>query len=263
MESVRIGELEIAYRRAGDGPPLVLLHGAASDGRVWSRQLDALADELTVIAWDEPGSGGSSDPPAGFGLADYADCLASLIESLGLGRAHVGGLSWGGVIAQELYRRHPKLVGSLILIDTYAGWKGSLSEAECEQRRAIALEQASAPGTDFAQALPGLFSASAPAAVIDELEAIMADTRPATLRRTAVIIAECDLRDLLPAITVPTVLIWGQADARSPLSIAEVMRDLIPGSRLIVIPEAGHVSNMEQPARVNRAIRDFCRSTPL
>ena len=72
MEVVRSHGLEIAYRRAGAGPPLVLVHGAASDGRLWQPQLNALADEFTVIAWDETGAGHSSDPPPDFGLAGYA-----------------------------------------------------------------------------------------------------------------------------------------------------------------------------------------------
>src|SRR5687768_12684255 len=102
--------LEVAYRRAGDGPPLVFLHGATSDGRLWQPQLAALADEFTVVAWDEPGAGGSSDIPGDFELADYADCLAALIEHLELGAAHVAGLSWGGTVALELYRLRPDLV---------------------------------------------------------------------------------------------------------------------------------------------------------
>ena len=81
----RVHGLDIAYERHGQGPPLVLLHGALSDSRFWRRQLEGLAGEFTVVAWDEPGAGQSSDPPADFTLADFADCLAELIETLGLG----------------------------------------------------------------------------------------------------------------------------------------------------------------------------------
>jgi pimeloyl-ACP methyl ester carboxylesterase len=72
--------------------------------------------------------------PAGFGLVDYADCLAALIGALALGPAHIAGISWGGTVAQELYRGRPELVAPLILIDTYAGWKGSRPEEEVEAR---------------------------------------------------------------------------------------------------------------------------------
>jgi pimeloyl-ACP methyl ester carboxylesterase len=260
MPSVDVGGLEIAYERSGKGPPLILLHGAASDGREWRPQLEGLADELDVLAWDEPGAGRSSDPPRDFGLADYADCVAQFMDGLGLASAHIGGLSWGGVLAQELYRRHSERVGSLILIDTYAGWKGSLPEAECEQRLAACLEQASVRANEFAPMLPGLFAPGAPASLVAELDAIMVDTRPDSLRRTAVAMAACDHRDLLPQIDVPTLLVWGEADARSSVGVAAQFRDAIPGARLVLIPNAGHMSNMEQPALFNAAVREFCRA---
>ena len=106
-------------------------HGAASDARLWRPQLASLADEFTVVAWDEPGAGRSSDVPAQFGLADYAACFAALIEALALGPAHVAGISWGGTVVQELYRHRPELVATLVLVDTYAGWKGSLPRTRC------------------------------------------------------------------------------------------------------------------------------------
>ena len=134
VETIRANGIEIAYERRGQGPPLVLAHGAASDGRFWRPQLDALADAFTVVAWDEPGAGRSSDVRADFGLADYADCLAAVIEALALGPAHVAGISWGGTVVQELYRRHPELVATLVLVDTYAGWKGSLPPEEVRAR---------------------------------------------------------------------------------------------------------------------------------
>jgi pimeloyl-ACP methyl ester carboxylesterase len=109
---VRANGLEIAYERVGDGPPLVLVHGGAEDGRVWRPQLAALAGEFTVVAWDEPGAGRSSDVPADFALADYAHCLAAVIDDLALGPAHVAGISWGGTLVQELYRNHPRLVAT-------------------------------------------------------------------------------------------------------------------------------------------------------
>ena len=88
------------------------------DFRTWRPQLAALADEFTVVAWDEPGAGRASDVPADFALADYADCLTALIDALDLGAAHVAGLSWGGTVALELYRHHPELVATLLLVDT-------------------------------------------------------------------------------------------------------------------------------------------------
>jgi pimeloyl-ACP methyl ester carboxylesterase len=158
VEFLEAGGLEIAYERVGAGPPLVFVHGAAEDSRIWQPQLVGLADEFTVVAWDEPGAGRSSDPPEGFGLADFADGLAALIETVELGPAHIAGLSWGGTVVLELYRRHPALVATLIMIDTYAGWKGSVSADEVGARVAGARQMLAAPHQDFDPTLPGLFA---------------------------------------------------------------------------------------------------------
>jgi pimeloyl-ACP methyl ester carboxylesterase len=149
VEFVPANGLDIACERVGEGPPLVLVHGAPADGRLWHPQLAALADEFTVVAWDEPGAGRSSDLPVGFGLTDYANCLAALIEALSLGPAHVAGISWGGTVALELYRHHPELVATLILADTYAGWKGSLPEQEVRARVAVLHRTLAAPAEEF------------------------------------------------------------------------------------------------------------------
>ena len=109
MKSMDVDGLRIAYECVGDGAPLILLHGYVGDGEAaWRLQVDALADEFTVVVWDAPGAGGSSDPPESFGIAGYADCLASFIRGLDLDRPHVAGLSFGGIVALELSRRHPR-----------------------------------------------------------------------------------------------------------------------------------------------------------
>ncbi len=265
MPVVTVNGLDVAYRRAGAGPAIVLAHGGASDGREWGPQLDGLADEFTVVAWDEPGSGGSSDLPPDFGLGDFADALAGLIEALDLAPAHVGGLSWGGTLVLELYRRRPDLVGTLILCDTYAGWKGSLPAAEVEARVAGVMRSLEAPPEEFdaASALPGLFAAEPEPEVVAELEAIMAETRPDSLRQEIVAMAATDQRDLLPRVAVPTLLVWGAEDARSPVAtVARQFEEAIPGAELVVIPGAGHMANLEQPAEFNGAVRAFCRAHP-
>ena len=260
MPVVQANGLEIAYERAGEGPPLVLVHGGAVDARMWRPQLAALADEFTVVAWDEPGAGRSSDVPATFAMADYADCLAALIEALALGPAHVAGLSWGGTVVQELYRRHPGLVATLILADTYAGWKGSLPEREV-QARVEGLRQSLAADT-FDPTLPGLFAGDPPSELVLLLEEMAADVRRESMRTALLVMAQTDQRDLLPRIAVPTLLLWGELDARSPLAIAHELQQAIPNSELVVIPGAGHVSNLEQPEAFNDAVRRFCRAHP-
>jgi pimeloyl-ACP methyl ester carboxylesterase len=197
--------------------------------------------------------------PAEFGLADYANCLAALIEALALGRAHVAGLSWGGTVVQELYRLHPDLVATLILVDTYAGWKGSLPEAEVRARVAGVRQMLAAPAEEFDPTLPGLFAGDPPAKFVPLLEEMAATARPESLRTQLFVMAEADQRDLLPHIAVPTLLIWGELDARSPLSVARQFEQAIPDTKLVVIPGSGHVSNLKQPEQFNDAVREFCR----
>ena len=262
VEVVRANGLEIVYERAGKGRPLVFVHGAAVDGRIWQPQLAALANEFTVVAWDEPGAGGSSDVPADFGLPDYASCLAALIDDVGLGPAHVAGLSWGGTVVLELYREYPELVATLILIDTYAGWKGSLPEEEVHARVEGLRQMLAVPDDHFDPTLPGWFAGDPPAEFVPLLEEMAADVRPESLRHQLLLMAEADQRDLLPCITVPTLLIWGEQDVRSPLSVARQFERAIPATRLVVISDCGHVSNLEQPERVNGAVREFCHAHP-
>ncbi|PRY69361.1 pimeloyl-ACP methyl ester carboxylesterase [Glaciihabitans tibetensis] len=262
MRFVDADGLGIAYERVGDGPPLVFAHGAASDGRIWKPQLDGLSDEFTVVAWDEPGAGRSSDLPNDFGLADVADGLATVVMTLDGGPAHVAGQSWGGTVVLELYRRHPQLVATLILIDTYAGWKGSLSTDEVRARSADARTMLAAPDGEFTPTIPGLFADGPPPESLALLAAIAADIRPSSLRFQLAIMAETDLRELLPTIAVPTLLIWGQRDTRSPLYVAHQFEDAISDATLVVIDGAGHESPLERPQQVNAAIRKFCRAHP-
>lgn len=261
MPVLHMDGLRIAYEREGEGPPLVLLHGALADARVWRAQIAALSHEFEVIAWDAPGAGRSSDPAKPFAMADWADCLRHLLAHLGIGPAHVAGLSWGGSLAIELYRRHADAVLSLILADTYAGWRGSLSAEACDARLEMALRTSRmAPSELAAHWLPSLVSSSTPAEVREELTAVLADSHPAGLRLMAHSMADSDLREVLPGIDVPTLLLWGERDERSPLSVAEEMRDAIPGARLAVLPGVGHDSNIEDPEGFNHQVRGFCRS---
>jgi pimeloyl-ACP methyl ester carboxylesterase len=262
MDQVEVAGLRVAYRRAGQGAPLVLLHGGLADSREWRRQLEGLADEFTVVAWDAPGCGGSSDPPAAWRLGDYADCLAGLIHALELGRPHVGGLSWGGGLALELYRRHPQVPRSLVLASAYAGWAGSLPPEVVAERLERALREAELPPQQWVPGwLPGLFSDAVAAAVVQEALAMMLEVRPAGMRPMLQGFAEADLREVLPRIQVPTLLLYGDADRRSPPEV--VARDLhakVPGSRLVVLPGVGHQWDMEAPDRFNAEVRSFLRS---
>lgn len=261
MEHALAKGLSIAYQRAGHGPAIVLLHGFSLDSRSWKPQVDALSDQFTVIAWDAPGAGQSQDPPPSFGISDWADALAALLDLARIERAHLIGISWGGLLAQEFYRHHASRVTSLVLAGTYAGWKGSLSEAVPEQRLEAALVDSTlAPGAFVHKYLPDMFGGMATSDVRRDLAAIMADVHPAGFRLMARALARADTRELLPMIDVPTLLVWGDADTRSPLRVAHAMRDAIPGARLEVIAGAGHLSNLERPTEFTTIVRNFCEA---
>ncbi|MFJ9390529.1 alpha/beta fold hydrolase [Nocardioides sp. NPDC101246] len=256
MDVVEIDGLRIACRRAGDGPAVVFVHGGAEDSRCWTPQLDALADEFTVVAWDEPGAGGSSDVPAGFELSDYADHLAGLIRALDISPCTLVGLSWGVTVILELYRRRPEVARSLVLADGYAGWRGSLGADEADARLAGLRDQ---PEGAFDPTLPGLFAGPPPADFVPLLEAMSADVRRHSMLTALTAMAQADLTDVLATIQVPTQLIWGALDARSPLSVAHEFERRIPGADLAVIPDCGHVSNLEAPEAFNDILRFFLR----
>ena len=256
MDVAEIDGLDIAYRRAGNGPVVVFVHGGAEDGRTWSPQLDALADEFTVIAWDEPGAGGSSDVPTGFGLSDYSDSLAGLIRALDVAPCALVGISWGVTVILELYRRHPSVVRSLVLADGYAGWRGSLGADEADARLAGLRDQ---PADTFDPTLPGLFAGPLPARFAPLMEAMSADVRRHSMLTALTAMARADLTEVLDTIQVPTQLVWGALDARSPLSVAHEFERRIPGADLAVIPGCGHVSNLEAPEAFNDILRFFLR----
>jgi len=261
LQSVDVAGLRIAYRRAGQGEPLLLLHGGFSDSREWRRQLDGLDDTFDVIAVDCLGCGGSTDPPAGFTLEHYADSLAGFLAALDVHSAHVGGLSFGSMFAFVLYQHHPEIPRSLILAGAYAGWAGSLSEAEVSRRRQWVSDILDRPvaewGPDF---LATVYRHPIPPTVLAEAMEILRDLRPDGFARVTDAFFYADLRHVLPRITVPSLLLYGERDERSPLSVARELHKQIRGSQLVVIPGAGHGLNAEAPEEFNAAVREFLRA---
>jgi pimeloyl-ACP methyl ester carboxylesterase len=258
VHSVEVEGLRVAYGRAGQGSPLVLLHGGWEDHRIWRPQLEGLAKDFTVVAWDAPGCGRSADPPGGWRMADYADCLAAWLGAVGVERPHVLGLSWGGTLALELYRRHPAVPSSLVLASSYAGWAGSLPREVVAKRLERAIGELGRPPEEWAAAyIPGFLTDAAPPGLAGEIEAIMHDLHPEGSRTMLSAMAEADLREVLPRIEVPTLLLYGELDTRSPLDVAEDLHRSIPGSRLVVLPGVGHLASAEQPDEFNAAVRGF------
>lgn len=215
LERVSVGDLSIEYTIDGHGDLLVLVHGGLSDHRVWGRQIRMSATGYTVVAWDAPGTGGSSDPPDDFSIADYADCLGRLIDTLGLGPAHVVGHSFGGGLAIALCDRRPEIVRSLILAGAYAGWKGSLPPGEIEARLEGVLASLDDKPALIEMLISTLFETTSDPEVGEMSRAILSDFRPGPARTMALAFAEADLTPTLGRISVPTLVIHGEKDVRA------------------------------------------------
>ena len=261
MGRVAIGSMRISYDRAGHGPPLVLLHGFFCDRSLWRRQLADLSDEFMVVAPDLPGCGDSSDPPETFLIADFAANVVSFIRALDLERPHVLGLSLGSVVALELYRQQPELAATLILASAYAGWRGSLSTEIVERRLERTVQQTYLPPEIWIKdwVTPGLLSEKAPPGLVDEVSAMVSAFHPLGARAMTRAVAAADMRDVLPRIQVPTLLIYGDKDARSPISVGAEIHERIAGSELVVIRGVGHLCNVEASDRFNSEVRRFLR----
>jgi pimeloyl-ACP methyl ester carboxylesterase len=257
---VTVRGLRIAYDRAGQGPPLVLMHGIGADASAWRTQLDGLSDAFDVIAWDAPGYGRSSDPPRDWPMAEYADYLAGFLDALGIAKAHLLGQSWGGVLAQEFYRDHADRVASLILSDTTLGGDATRDDGETRlQARLHALETMTP--AEYARArAPQLLAPDPPADVLREVEAIFARIHPTGFRSAAIALAHADVRAVLPRIRMPTLVLCGERDQVTAPALGTRLIGEIPHARKVVFPGVGHLNNMEQPDQYNATVREFLQS---
>jgi pimeloyl-ACP methyl ester carboxylesterase len=258
VEHVDVDGMRIAYACAGSGPPLVMLHGAPSDSRIWQWMLPDLSRDHTVLAWDAPGFGESSDIDDSWRAPQFADALAAFIDTLGLEQPHLVGHSFGTMVALSLFQRHPAVPASLVLVGGYAGWAGSLPPDEVARRLEMFLGMAELGDGFDPKAYPGLFSDLIPADREAALATMMRESiRPATIRAAGYIGAETDLRPVLPTVDVPTLILHGAADARSPLANAEALHTAVPASQLVVLPNLGHACVVEDPEACAAEIRRF------
>ncbi len=258
MDAVVVDGLRVAFRRLGRGPAVVLLHGYVGDGSVtWRPQLEALADEFCVVAWDAPGAGGSADPAESFGIAGYADCLAGFVDALELDHPHIVGLSFGGALALAFAHRHPAIPRSVVVVSGYAGWRGSLPAAAAEDRLAQALRLSEMSGAEFVDALlPTMFASTPSPAVVAAFGDSMRGFHPRGFRAMAQASAE-DLRPLLAGVAAPTLLIHGDRDVRAPRAVADHLHAALSDSTLVTLGGVGHVCNLEAPDDFNATLRDW------
>jgi len=242
----------------GNGPALVLLHAFPVDARMWQGQLADLSSRFRVIAPDFGGFGQS--PLAGpFTVGSMADDIHQLLHGLGAPPCVLAGISMGGYVAMQIARKYPQDLRGLILVDT----KDTADTAEQRENRTRMIEVARTRGSTAVADLmfPKMLSPdtvdhrpeqarflrqmmeSCPAPTIEHALAALRD-RP-------------DMSEELPKIATPTLIVVGDADSITPISVAEAMQRKIPGAKLAVINGAGHMSPLEQPSQVNRAIRQL------
>ena len=264
MTLARIDDIQMAYSDSGIGRPIVLIHGYPFNRSLWNEQVAALSSSYRVIAPDLRGFGESDASDAPATMNRMAQDVALLLDHLGITRAMIGALSMGGYVALAFYKQFPSRVRALILADTRA----QPDTEEAKQTRAQQAEKALTEGmAGIADAmLPKLLTpetVSKRPEVVKRIRDMMLKTKPdgaaAALRGMA---AREDQTDLLPKISVPTLILVGAEDAITPVADSEKMHHAIAGSRLVVLENAGHVSNLERTEQFNQALQDFLKELP-
>jgi pimeloyl-ACP methyl ester carboxylesterase len=259
MKMLATGGGALAYDVQGDGPPVLFLHAFPLGLAMWDAQAAALRSQHRVIRFDDRGFGAS---PPGDGLLSMeriADDAAALLDHLGIGQAVVCGLSMGGYAAFAMVRRHPDRLHGLVLADTRApadtpeGRQGRAALAEKVLR-----EGASAAAEAFVPKLLGETTLrDRPQVVARVRELILGNPPRGIADALAGLAARADSTSTLREIRMPVLVLCGEEDALTPPADAEALTKGIAGSRLVLLPRAGHLSNLEDPDAFNRALLGF------
>jgi 3-oxoadipate enol-lactonase len=243
----------IGYDEAGSGAaiPIVFLHGVGSDKSVWRPQLDHFSATRRAVAFDYPGYGDSDPAPEGASRDDYAAAILSAMDGLGIERAHVCGLSLGGVVAIAMHHSAPERCASLILADSFAVHP----EGRAIYDRSIA---ASSDLRAMAEArVDVLLAQPADLGVRREVVDTMARIDPAAYRIGAKAVWLADQRDRAARIDVPTLVLCGSEDKVTPPPLSDELTRLVPVAGMQLIPRAGHIANLEKPDAFNGAVEAF------
>ena len=260
MPKVTANGVEIAYNDQGSGDTtIVLVHGFPLDKSMWDAQVEALSGEFRVITPDLRGHGESQVVAGPYTMELLADDLKGLLDALNLDKVALGGFSMGGYAVFSFYRKYPERVESLMLLDTRPQPDSDEGKAGREGMAQLAESEGAAP---IAERLVPRLLAEATVAnrqdVVDRLtamitscpvEGIAGDLRGMALRG--------DSTDLLSGISVPTLLVVGDQDVITPPAESQMMASTIPNAKLVEIPGAGHLSNLENPDAFTAAIHDF------
>ncbi len=268
MSLVRAGEVELNVERSGSGPPLLLIMGMSGTALHWGEPLlSGLERDFEVIAYDHRGVGESTLLADGqVSIVQMAQDAAALIDALGFESVHVMGISMGGMIAQELALAHPSLVRSLTLGCTYCGGEGSalagaetigkLSEAMMSGDRARAIR--AGWETNVSPAFAADEEAWGRFAAIAERRAVAIPVVMAQMQA----IAGHDTQARLPSLQVPTQVVHGTADEMLPVANGRLIASLIPGARLEILDDVGHLYFWERPERSAELVRELAAAVP-
>ncbi len=253
----------VAYRRAGTGPSVVLIHGVGLQKAIWGPQMDALVADHDVVAMDMPGHGGSSRPPDAPLLADYSDAVLALLDGLGIERAHVVGHSMGALVALDFALAHPGRVAGVVAVN-------AVFCRTAAQRAAIAARVDELKGgqnlPDWSGTLARWFGSPVPAhlaAAADHTRALLADIDPVGYTRTYRLFAESDAEHggRLARLAAPALFVTGAQDPNSTPAMSEAMARIAPEGRLVVMPEVRHMLPLTHVEAFNGVLRAFLART--
>ena len=248
---------DINYTIDGEGPWLAMSHSLACNLHMWDEEAKRLSKRFKVLRYDTRGHGASSAPAGAYTLDLLADDLHGLLAALGVQSTHFVGLSMGGMIGQTFALKYPGMFKSLALCDTTSRYPADAAGLWAERIKIVetqGMEPLVAP--TLARWFTEPFRKARPEVV--EKVALMIRTTPATgYVGCSHAIPKINLTARLAEIRCPSVVIVGKDDPGTPVAMAEEIHHALPGSKLVIIPSAAHLSNLEQPDAFNRALTDF------
>ena len=254
MTSIATARGRIGFDEAGSGDatPIVFLHGVGSDKSVWAPQLAHFGKTRRALAFDYPGYG-ESEYLEHAARDDFASAILSAMDELGVERAHVCGLSLGGVVAIAMNAMAPERSASLIIADSFALHPDGqgIHDRSVAASRSMTMRELAEARTDV------LLGSAATADLRAEIVETMASIDPAAFRLGAAAVWLADQRERVAKIAVPTLILVGEEDGVTPPALSEDLERAIQGSELVAIPAAGHLANAEQPELFNSAIESF------
>jgi 3-oxoadipate enol-lactonase len=255
------GSPRIAVDHCGIGPAVIFMHGIGGNRTNWHDQLPEFGREFHAIAWDARGYGASDDYERPLDFGDFSSDLMRLLAHFGISRAHLVGLSMGGHIAMDFALRNPERMATLTICDSLPGFVHLSDEQRREfiRLRKEPLIQGKEP-KDIAPVIAAtLIGKSARPGSFERLVASMSALHKQSYIKTIEGVANYSRVLELETICAPTHFVVGDEDRLTPPELSRAMAQRIAGARLTLITGAGHLSNIEQPAKFNRAVLGFIR----